>query len=111
VYPSYYPEEGQPLVLLEALAAGLPIVSTRHAGIPDTVRDGLDGILVEPRDTGSLATTLERLASDPEERSRLGSAARQRYEQRYRPERLACDIRHLLGVSAVEHSPEAAEVT
>jgi glycosyltransferase involved in cell wall biosynthesis len=95
-YPTYYPEEGQPLVLLEAMAAGLPIVSTRHGGIPDTVRDGVDGILVEPRDTATLAATLERLASDAQERGRLGAAARARYEERYRPERLAGDLRRLL---------------
>jgi glycosyltransferase involved in cell wall biosynthesis len=95
VYPTYYPFEGQPLVLLEALGSGLPIISTRHAGIPETVRDGVDGLLIDPRDTRGLAAALLRLSREHATRAALGSAARERYEANYRPERLVRDLGRL----------------
>jgi glycosyltransferase involved in cell wall biosynthesis len=85
VLPSKYPPEGQPLVLLEAMAAALPIVSTRHSGIPHTVRDGQEGLLVEPADVAALADALGRLMSDRDLRERLGRAGRVRYERVYTP--------------------------
>jgi glycosyltransferase involved in cell wall biosynthesis len=88
VYPTHYPFEGQPLVLLEAMAAGLPIVTTRHAAIPETLEDGEHALLVAPRDPDALAAAIVRLLDDPELRERLGRAARARYEERYRPEHL-----------------------
>jgi len=97
VFPSRYPPEGQPLVLLEALAAGLPIVSTRHAGIPDTVRDGEDGVLVERGDIAAIAGALARLAGDHVLRERLGRNGRRRYEERYVPERFARDVLAAVG--------------
>lgn len=94
VYPTRF--DGQPLVLLEALASGLPIVSTRHGAIPDTVRHGLEGLLVEPGGTGDLAEALALLAADPALRRKLGTRARGRYEQCYRPSRLVKDLAQLL---------------
>jgi glycosyltransferase involved in cell wall biosynthesis len=100
VLPSRYPfGEGQPLALLEALAAGLPIVSTSHSGIPDTVRDRREGLLVPPGDTDALAGALSELAADPGLRSALGRRARRRYEGRYAPSRLDRDLLRLLGPS------------
>lgn len=77
--PSYYENEAHPLVILEAMAAGLPVVSTRHAAIPETVVDGQTGVLVEQRDVAGLAAALRRLAEQPELRRAMGRAARQRY--------------------------------
>lgn len=94
VFPSR--NEGQPLVLLEALAAGLPIVTTSYRGIPDTVRDGVEGVLVAPAAPEELATALRRVMADPELRQRLGSAARARYEAAYRPERFRENLIGLL---------------
>jgi glycosyltransferase involved in cell wall biosynthesis len=68
--------DGLPNVLLEALAAGRPVVASRVAGIPDVVRDGLNGLLVPARDPEALATALLRLRREPETRTRLGAAAR-----------------------------------
>ena len=84
--------EGQPLVLLEAMAAGLPIVTTRVGGIPHTVRDGVEGLVVAPGSPDHLARALLRIASDAPLRERFGRAARQRYLDCYRPERLGRDL-------------------
>jgi glycosyltransferase involved in cell wall biosynthesis len=71
-------EEGQPIAILEAMAAGLPVVVTSIGANPDVVRDGVDGLLVAPRDPAALADALERLLRDPAERRRIGASARER---------------------------------
>jgi glycosyltransferase involved in cell wall biosynthesis len=68
--------EGIPVVLMEAMASGLPAVSTRLSGIPELVDDGQTGLLVPPADAAALADALERLARDPELRRRMGAAGR-----------------------------------
>ena len=78
-FPTYYPLEGQPLAILEAMAAGLPVVSTPRAAIPDCVVHGETGILVEERDREALAEALAQLILDPERRRRLGCRGRERY--------------------------------
>jgi glycosyltransferase involved in cell wall biosynthesis len=82
-----YPTEndGQPLVVIEAMAAGLPIVTTRYGGVPDTV--GEAAVLVEPRDMESLAAAIQAFVEDPSRREVLGAAARERYLAMYTPER------------------------
>lgn len=87
VFPSDYPYEGQPLVILEAMAAGLPVVATEHAAIPEMVVGGETGVFVPKRDPAALAAQLRVLATDPELRRRLGAAGRARYEERYTLER------------------------
>jgi glycosyltransferase involved in cell wall biosynthesis len=68
--------DGLPNALLEALAAGRPVIASRVAGIPDVVTDGRDGLLVAPKDVDGLAAALQRLRDDPALRLRLGDAAR-----------------------------------
>ncbi|HSJ05450.1 MAG TPA: glycosyltransferase family 4 protein [Longimicrobiales bacterium] len=82
-FPSYYPNEGHPYVVVEAMAAGLPVVATAHATIGDTVLDGETGILVPPRNPEALATALASLVKAAGERSRLGHAGRRRFEDHY----------------------------
>jgi glycosyltransferase involved in cell wall biosynthesis len=112
VFPTAYPLEGQPLVLLEAMAAGLPIVSTPQGGIPETARHEREALLVPQRDVGGLAAALLRLASDADLRASLARAARERYTQRYRPERLRRDLQALLGsrVSTASLRPSTCEI-
>lgn len=81
--PSRYPPEGQPLVLLEAMSAGLPIVASDHSGIPWTVRNEREALIVPKGDVGALAEAIARLRADPELRERLGASARRRYEETY----------------------------
>lgn len=71
-------EEGTPTVLLEAASAGLPVVSTRHAGIPDVVADGETGFLVEESDVEALGASLRDLLARGELRARMGRAGRRR---------------------------------
>jgi glycosyltransferase involved in cell wall biosynthesis len=72
-----------PMALSEAGAAGLPIVSTRLAAIPEIIRDGETGFLVPPGDLGALIVALNRLILDPALRLRQGHAAEQLVRQRF----------------------------
>jgi glycogen synthase len=76
VLPSRYEELGTALV--EAMAAARPVVATRVGGIPELVRDGVDGLLVPPGDPAALAAALTRVLTDPALAVALGSCARQR---------------------------------
>jgi glycosyltransferase involved in cell wall biosynthesis len=96
VFPSRYPLEGQPLVLLEAMSAGLPIVSTDHSGIPLTVRAGKEGLIVPPGDIEAIGFAIAALRSDPGLRRRLGGQGRRRYEDRYTPELYRGAVKRLL---------------
>ena len=87
--------EGTPVSVIEALAAGRPVVATRVGGVPDVVRDGEDGFLVDAGATADLAERLSRLAADPELRDRLGAAGRARVVPRYAVDRLVDDIDRL----------------
>jgi glycosyltransferase involved in cell wall biosynthesis len=69
--------EGRPNAVLEAMAAGLPIAASRIDGVAELITDRLNGLLFETGNTDALAACLTRLASDPDLRRRLGSAARQ----------------------------------
>lgn len=72
--PSY--NEGLPMSVLEAMAAGLPVISTPIGGIPEAVSDGVEGFLVPPGDVALLADRLERLLNDDALAKRMGTAAR-----------------------------------
>jgi glycosyltransferase involved in cell wall biosynthesis len=78
--------------VIEALAGGRPVVATRVGGVPDVVRDSVDGYLVEPGDVDALAERLGRLAADPELARRMGEAGRARVLERYSVERLVGDV-------------------
>jgi glycosyltransferase involved in cell wall biosynthesis len=81
--------EGLPVVLAEAMACGLPVVTTRIDAIPELVADGDNGLLVAPGDPAALADALARLAADPALRERLGAAGRETVGDRHRLDRQA----------------------
>jgi glycosyltransferase involved in cell wall biosynthesis len=87
VVPSIY--EGMPLVVLEAMDAGVPVVASAVSGIPEVVMGGETGWLVPPEDPEALAGALAEVLSDPAEAKRRGEAGRRRVEERYRPARAA----------------------
>ncbi|MDO9583008.1 MAG: glycosyltransferase [Desulfomicrobium sp.] len=76
-------EEGLPLCILEAMAAGLPVVATNVGGIPSVVRPDDNGMLVDPEDSRAMANALLSLFSDKEKRIRLGMNGRRLVEQHY----------------------------
>jgi glycosyltransferase involved in cell wall biosynthesis len=78
VLPSY--NEGLPVSVLEAMAAGLPIVSTPVGGIPEAVTDGVEGYLVEPGNVQALADRMDRLLGDQDLAMRMGESARRKVE-------------------------------
>jgi glycosyltransferase involved in cell wall biosynthesis len=80
------------LVILEAMASGRPLLGTTGGGTPELVDDGVDGLLVPPRDPVSLANALERLLTDGALRSALGGRARQKAETRF-------SIRHMVAAA------------
>jgi glycosyltransferase involved in cell wall biosynthesis len=83
VVPSIY--EGMPLVVLEAMEAGVPVVASRVSGIPEVVEDGVTGWLVPPEDPRALAAALSEALEDQDEARRRGEAGRRRVDERFRP--------------------------
>lgn len=73
--------DGIPNVLVEAMACGVPVISTRVSGIPELIEHGADGLLVEPAGIVAIADGIERLLRDPELASRLGRAGRRKVER------------------------------
>lgn len=69
--------EGVPVAIMEAMATGVPVVSTRHSGIPELVQDTVSGFLAEEGDVGVLAQRVSQLAGDASLRTQMGSAGRQ----------------------------------
>ncbi len=79
--------EGNPMSVMEAMAAGLPVVSTAVGGVPELVQEGVTGRLVPSEDAGALAQAMQALVDDPARRQAMGAAARQHAVARF-------DIRH-----------------
>jgi glycosyltransferase involved in cell wall biosynthesis len=87
--------EGIPVVLMEAMAAELPVVSSRLSGIPELVDDGRSGFLVEPGDVEGLAAALERLAADPHTAAAMGRAGRVKVQAEFDLRRNAATLADL----------------
>lgn len=99
--------EGQPLAILEAMAAGLPVIATNHAGIPEAITDRVNGRLVAEHDVTAMAATLLDLANDYAERQRLGRAAHKTIEERHSPERARQVLLTLLGLAEAGATAQA----
>ena len=87
VLPSLY--EGMPLVALEAMEAGVPVVATRVIGTEEIVADEQTGLLVPPHDPAALGQALAAMLADRSLRTRYGDAGRHRYRQHFTSERMA----------------------
>jgi glycosyltransferase involved in cell wall biosynthesis len=111
-FPTHFQCETFGLVLLEAMAFGLPVVATRWRGIPSIVDEGQTGLLFEPRDFNALADRLATLSGDAPLRERMGRAGRAKFEREFTFDRHASRMRNAIletaGVS-VEESPERVD--
>jgi glycosyltransferase involved in cell wall biosynthesis len=87
--------DGFPNVLAEAMAMGVPVVSTSISGIPEMIDDGVHGLLVEPRDPGALAAALRRVLTDAPLHAALARAGRARICERFDSRRTTLALRDL----------------
>jgi glycosyltransferase involved in cell wall biosynthesis len=78
-FPTFYRYEALPLVLLEAMGVGLPLITTRRGAIPEIVEEGVNGLFVAEQDPKDLAEKIIALANDPALRARMGEANKQKY--------------------------------
>ncbi len=85
-----------PTVIMEAMAAGLPVVSTRVAGIPEMIEDGVTGRLLAGHDVAGLAGAIEALLADAALARRYGAAGREAVERKFATERTTSALKHLL---------------
>jgi glycosyltransferase involved in cell wall biosynthesis len=88
--------EGMPIAVLEAMAAGCPIVATAVNGICEIIEDGLQGWLVPTEDPAALATTIRRALDDPAEGRRRGDRARERVREQFSEEAMVRAWEHVL---------------
>lgn len=95
-FPTFYPDECFPLVVLEAMGAGLPVVTTAEGALPEMIREGEDGFICPRQDPVALADALARLLSDSALRTRMGESARARYETHYTLDRFERNIVDIL---------------
>lgn len=96
-FPSHYEAEALPVVLIEAMEFGLPILASNWRGIPSLVTDGENGFLVPPKDPEAAAAALGKMIADPELRLRLGRSGRERYEQRHTLEQFHLNLDQAFG--------------
>lgn len=96
--------EAMPMVILEAMAAGLPVVAPRVGGIDTVVLDGETGRLLPPGDVGALADALVELGRDPERRRAMGRAGQARCRDRWSAERMIDSYLDVLNAATVERA-------
>ncbi|MGH2395796.1 MAG: glycosyltransferase family 4 protein [bacterium] len=84
--------EGTPVAIIEAMAAGRPVVASCVGGVPDVIEDGVTGLLVPSKDPAALASAVVWLVTHAEARRRMGKAAREAVLPRFAAERLAADV-------------------
>ena len=97
--------EGNPVAVMEAQLSGLPVVATRHAGIPEVVLDGDTGLLVEEEDVEAMAQAMGRLLLEPELAARLGAAGRRRVANGFTVQHHWSAVSGVLERSAAARSP------
>lgn len=103
-------QDGLPTVLLEALAVGLPAISTNLAGIPEIIEPGVSGLLVEPGAPGELANAITRILASPELARRLAAGGRERALDRFDLKRNVAQLRrHFVRATSEDKGDERAD--
>jgi glycosyltransferase involved in cell wall biosynthesis len=88
VFVSSSRDEVFPVTILEAMSLGKPVIATAVGGVPEMLRDGVDGLIVPAEDSVALAKAIERLATDAQARQAMGTAARQRFFESFTIDKL-----------------------
>lgn len=96
VFPTYYFNECFPLVILEAMMYGLPVITTDEGGIRDEVNDGINGFVVKPQDATALANAIQRILEDEKARKAMGTEGRRMFKERFTIECFENNIKGLL---------------
>lgn len=96
VFPTYYFNECFPLVILEAMMYGLPVITTDEGGIRDEVKDGINGFVVKPQDATALANAIQRILEDEKARKAMGTEGRRMFKERFTIECFENNIKRLL---------------
>jgi glycosyltransferase involved in cell wall biosynthesis len=99
--------EGTPVSLIEACAAGRAVVGTQVGGIPDIIAPGLNGLLVPRDDAGALAAAIAELIADPARRRSMGLAGRQMVMERHSADRMVSELKDIYGRLLERASPKA----
>jgi glycosyltransferase involved in cell wall biosynthesis len=89
-------EEGLPVSILEAMSEAVPVISTRHAGIPEAIHDGDTGVLVAPGDCVGMAREISRLLGDETERRTLAAAGHRFVRERFTLAKELADLRTIV---------------
>jgi glycosyltransferase involved in cell wall biosynthesis len=106
-FPSY--REGMAKSLLEAAAAGVPVIATSATGMGDVVMDGVTGLLVPPGDAGALVSALRKLLDDRELAARMGAAGSRMVEEQYQSTVYLARLGAMLESMATESAPPVKE--
>ena len=91
VLPSLF-GEGLPMVVLESMAAGVPVVGTKVEGVPEAIRDGIDGLLANPSDPADLATAIAKVADGTVDWKELRQSAITRHAERFSDHAMAAGV-------------------
>ena len=102
--------EGTPVSVIEALAARRPTVATRVGGVPDVIRDDVDGFLVDLGDANAISDHLADLARNPGRRAEMGAQGRSRVLERYAVRRLVDDVDGLYRSLLAGHTPRGSNL-
>jgi len=90
-----YASEGVPQFLIQSMAAGKPVVGARTGGIPEVVVDGVNGLVVEPRNPAAIAVAVKELLGDPERMMSMGDAGHRLVVERYTRQKMLDEIEEL----------------
>jgi len=98
-------QEGSPVSIMEAGAAGVPVIATRHSGIPDIVQHGTTGLLVEEHDIQGMADAMKRLLANPSEAHGMGQAGAKRIHSRFQAKTLSYRVKEIADWARDEGTP------
>lgn len=112
IFVSASEREASPMAILEAMAAGLPVIATAVGGVPQMVQDSRSGVLVPPRSSADLASALEQLTANPSARAAMGQRGSELHQQHWSALKMVDGYIEVLGaVAGGPHTNQGASVS